>query len=92
MYRYQLSSAFTPNNDGLNDCFGAELWGGNIQISNFIVYNRWGQLVFEYSLNNKCWDGRFKGKPLPSGVYVYKLQALAWCGSINLQGNVTLLR
>lgn len=90
--RFQLPNAFTPNNDGLNDCFGTELWGSDIRISYFKIYNRWGQLVFDYTGNNKCWDGRFKGQLQPSGVYVYKLLALTWCGSINLRGNITLLR
>jgi gliding motility-associated-like protein len=65
-------SAFTPNNDGLNDYFGPH---NAIKADNldFKVFNRWGQLVF-HSRNWKLkWDGKINGVFQPTGVYVWML-------------------
>ncbi|MBK7691588.1 MAG: gliding motility-associated C-terminal domain-containing protein [Bacteroidetes bacterium] len=46
----------------------------------FRVYNRWGELVFSTSDINKGWNGQYKGKPQPLGVYVYVLDATTSTG------------
>ena len=59
----------------------------------FVVYNRWGQKVFETNDQSMAWDGTFKGERLPPDVYGYYMQCL--CeegGSLFLKGNITLLR
>jgi len=67
-----VPTAFTPNNDGLNDKF----WPHNaIKAENLVfkVYNRWGQLVFQSQTWQDKWDGTFNGVPQPAGVYVWML-------------------
>ena len=68
-----IPSAFTPNNDGLNDLFKARAECPNISLQNFSlsVYNRWGQLVFLTNDINDGWDGTYRNKKLDQGVYVY---------------------
>jgi gliding motility-associated-like protein len=64
-------SAFTPNNDGLNDTFGA--LGNLFSITDFslYIYGRWGQLIF-YSTNPfEKWDAKKNGFTLDSGTYVW---------------------
>jgi gliding motility-associated-like protein len=49
---------------------------GEIVISKsyqFIIYNRWGQKLFETTDFNQGWDGRFNGDYVPSGAYIYYL-------------------
>jgi gliding motility-associated-like protein len=68
-----VPTGFTPNNDGLNDYF----WPNNaLKADNleFRVYNRWGQLVFESKSWRDKWDGRIKGQPQASDVYVWLLR------------------
>lgn len=89
---YQLPDAFTPNGDGLNDCFGVSKWGNRIQINYFKIFDRWGQLVFNGNSINFCWDGNFNGKPKPTGNYIYTIQALTPCGTVNRKGNLVLIR
>ena len=86
-----LPNAFTPNGDGLNDCFGVSKWGAvnNLDLS---IYNRWGELVFYTKDPGYCWDGTFKGKKQPIGVYVYMVKANTTCGNVFLRGTVTLIR
>ncbi|WP_152268538.1 gliding motility-associated C-terminal domain-containing protein [Agriterribacter humi] len=88
---FLVPNAFTPNGDGLNDCFGLSKWG-NIQIQEFSVYSRWGELVFTAKNSSQCWDGTFKGIEQPSGSFVYVIKAKTFCGTIDRKGLITLIR
>ncbi|MBR9860679.1 PKD domain-containing protein [bacterium] len=91
-----LYNAFSPNNDGINDCFRFE--GLETQCEEFVwkVYNRWGEKVFETSDPYECWDGKtaFTDKHLPEGEYYYILDLNK--NSISSQdvisGSITLFR
>jgi gliding motility-associated-like protein len=67
-----IPTAFTPNNDGLNDRFGPHnaLKADNYE---FKVYDRWGQLVFQSTNWKDRWDGTIKGIPQQNGVFVWML-------------------
>jgi gliding motility-associated-like protein len=68
-----VPSAFTPNDDGLNDF----LYPINAQKAvdlEFKVFNRWGQLVFLSRHGQEKWDGKLKGMAQPSGVFVWFLK------------------
>jgi gliding motility-associated-like protein len=68
---YQIPNAFTPNGDGLNDRFRI-LVNGDIRIQTFLIFNRWGQLVYEGPADDiEGWDGIFKGQKASSDTYVY---------------------
>lgn len=75
---YLMPSAFTPNNDGLNDCYGIKYWGV-IQELEFSIYNRWGQRIFFTKNAGQCWDGTYKGVEQDGGVYVYMVKAKTTC-------------
>lgn len=88
-----VPSAFTPNNDGLNDYFHPHnaLKADNYE---FKVYNRWGQLLFNSNNWQDKWDGRFKGALQPTAVYVWMLR---YTDRVTKQpvfkkGTVTLIR
>ena len=73
-------SAFTPNNDGINDYWELPLLDLLYPNNNVKVFNRWGGIVYEhnstenglYSLNK--WDGTFKGELLPMGSYLFIIE------------------
>lgn len=88
---YKMPNAFTPNGDGVNDCFGVKYWGG-IKTFVFEVYNRWGNRVFYTNDPSKCWDGTYKGQYQPGGTYVYQIKAETICGSIYKKGTVVIIR
>lgn len=88
---YLVPNAFTPNNDGLNDCFGIRRWG-NVQVERFDIFNRWGQIIFSTKNPSVCWDGTFRGELQPAGVYVYIIKARSLCGPIEKTGTVVLIR
>lgn len=89
--KYPIPSAFTPNNDGNNDCFGLKYWG-RITSLEMKVFNRWGQLVFSTSDPGACWDGTLRGTPQPAGTYVYQVKATTACGTAFRKGTVMLIR
>lgn len=63
-------NAFTPNGDGLNDVFQAysvDTYGYEL-----VIFNNWGQVVFETNDLNEGWDGTMNGQKSVLGVYVYR--------------------
>lgn len=88
---YLMPNAFTPNNDGINDCFGIKNWGPVTEFD-FSIYNRWGQLVFHTTDPGICWNGNFKAEAQNAGLYAYMINAKNACGVIKRNGLVTLIR
>jgi gliding motility-associated-like protein len=87
-----VPNAFTPNGDGINDIFRPILIGMK-SLKYFKVYNRSGQLIFSTSIQNKGWDGTFKGKPQDTDVFVWIVEGLDYQGKVIFQkGSVTLIR
>lgn len=86
-----LPNAFSPDQDGHNDTFGAiGLNATNYQLQ---VFDRWGTLLFKTENINQKWDGTHKGKRVSEGVYVYQLRATeALSGkAIQKQGTVSVV-
>ena len=67
-----VPTAFTPNNDGLND-FLYPLNAYKADNLEFRIYNRYGQMVFETTNWLNKWDGKIAGKPQATGTYVWML-------------------
>lgn len=65
-----IPSAFTPNNDGLNDQFGFPVLNKNKLVS-MTIYNRNGEKVFYSTERTKRWNGKYKNLPQPAGIYAY---------------------
>ena len=86
-----LPNSFTPNGDGLNDCFGLK-YHGNIQSFTLTIFDRYGEKVFRTNNISQCWDGTFNGKNAIPGNYVYSLTAKTSCGNVNKKGSVLLIR
>jgi gliding motility-associated-like protein len=88
---FPVASAFTPNNDGNNDCFGLKNWPP-VNSLQFSIFNRWGQRVFFTTNLGECWDGTWNGKAQPAGGYVYQIIATTPCGTAFRKGSVILIR
>ncbi|MBA2611710.1 MAG: gliding motility-associated C-terminal domain-containing protein [Bacteroidetes bacterium] len=86
-----VPNAFSPNNDGANDVLYVR--GQCLETLTFMVFNRWGQKVFETTDKNIGWDGTFKGDIMNTGVFVYRLEGKDYAGKgYSMKGNVTLIR
>jgi gliding motility-associated-like protein len=67
-------NSFTPDDDGLNEEF--RFRGVGIKSFKMLIYNRWGELMFQSENIDNGWDGTYKGKGMPVGIYVYKVRAV----------------
>ena len=85
-----MPNVFTPNGDGMNETFGALQMKGIIR-AKLIVFNRWGNQVFESSNLSQGWDGIIAGQPATESVYYWVVQydtilneAHSQSGTVNL--------
>lgn len=63
-----LPNAFSPNDDGINETL--QLFSNCTLIGwHMVVYNRWGDLVFESDTPENSWNGNMGGRPAEAGVY-----------------------
>lgn len=66
-----IPNAFTPNGDGIHDVWevtGLELYDQGVKV---VIYNRWGEVVYEGKGSAFQWDGKIKGVDLPVATYYY---------------------
>lgn len=91
-YLFWLPNAFTPNGNGLNDVFKPSLLG--VHNYKFLIFDRWGEKIFDTSDSSEGWDGHFKNRLCTNDVYVYKITFKDDVRSDNHQfiGRVTLVR
>jgi gliding motility-associated-like protein len=90
-YPVYIANIFSPNGDGNNDIL--YLHSQFVKEMSFKVYNRWGNLVFESSEISQGWDGRYKNKDCPDGVYFYVAEVtFVDDSSVVKKGSVTLVR
>jgi gliding motility-associated-like protein len=95
---FDLPNIFTPNGDGKNDIFQAMKCPRFVQLVMFVVYNRAGQKVFEYTGPKLEWNGNdASGNPLPAGSYFYTCETKFLTldpnsATLNLKGWVELVR
>ena len=90
-----VPTIFSPNgsSDAANNTVC--VYGGCIADISFQIFNRWGEKVFETNDAglSQCWDGKFKGKELNTGTFVYLLNVELTSGErIEQSGNITLIR
>ncbi len=70
-----VATAFSPNEDGINDHLMATFPNCNVQNIRFQVFTRWGKRLFETTdIDNEYWDGIFQNQTLNMGVYVWVLE------------------
>lgn len=86
-----LPTAFSPNGDGVNDVLFIK--GVGLAAVSLVVYNRYGEIVFETTDQNIGWDGTFKNRDENPGVFTWVLQYDFITGDRGMQkGNTTLIR
>ncbi|PWK28553.1 gliding motility-associated-like protein [Arcicella aurantiaca] len=93
-----VPTAFSPNNDSMNDILYIMSSKCVKQIQEMSIYDRWGELVFrdenfQAADASHGWDGNFRGKAMNPDIFTYKIVAEMKNGEINyFTGSVTLLK
>ncbi len=70
-----VPNAFSPNNDGVNDQFCLDGWGDCVSKFSIVIFDRWGEKVFESQDPGFCWNGIYNGKIMDPAVFVYFIKA-----------------
>ena len=87
-----IPTAFSPNEDGENDieCIYS---GTCLSPMLFKIFDRWGEVVFKTKDPTGCWDGRYKGKLMTTGIFYYIFEGTYITGEkISKQGTISLIR
>jgi len=85
-----VPNSFSPNGDGRNDVF--KVYSNLAASMDLKIFNQWGELLFATSNLADGWDGKFKGKAQPSGVYIYAVRVKLIDGTeVVRKGAVNLL-
>lgn len=86
-----IPDIFSPNGDGQNDILYVR--GKGIKELDFVIYDRWGEKIFETNDINTGWDGTYKGSKLFTAVFYYYIKAAFYDGNnYEGKGNITLVR
>ncbi len=90
-----LPNAFVPDGDYLQNTFKPIT--NDCEFSRYVlqIFNRWGQKVFETKNIDQGWDGSVNGKPVNTGVYIYRINyktTETFTKNKELLGTVVLLK
>jgi gliding motility-associated-like protein len=86
-----IPSAFTPNQDGMNDYFEMKVNNGS-RIERVEVYNRWGQMIYQRD-NGSAWNGMYQGQVVDLGNYFYNVTYTCKDGTvIRKKGEVLVVK
>ena len=92
---FVLPNAFSPDGDGLNDVFKPIRRYDLIKQYHLMIFNRWGQQIFETENPDSGWDGTYNGQASPRGIYVYTIVYKAYpdiTKTKTKKGSFTLIR
>ena len=92
-----VPNAFTPDGDGLNDCFSVGGTTGDIiDAFRIIIYSRWGEQILDLPITNPdcVWDGRdASGKFVTPDSYVFRIFGKDFRGAKKVyEGVVTIVK
>lgn len=86
-----IPNTFSPNGNKVDDYF--KVYSTVMNTMHLMVFNQWGVKVFETNDPQGAWDGNFKGKQQPVGVYVYVVTGALFNGTkVNQKGTFNLIR
>ncbi|MDR0865033.1 MAG: gliding motility-associated C-terminal domain-containing protein [Candidatus Symbiothrix sp.] len=88
----KLPNAFSPGSSyGTNDEY--KVVHKSLVSFKASIYNRWGNLLFQWNDPDKGWDGRVSGKLVPTGVYFIVVEAKGADGkSYTMSKDINILR
>jgi gliding motility-associated-like protein len=87
-------NTFTPDDDEHNQSWGIFIEGVDIYGFNLLIYNRWGEVIWETNDPYAKWDGTYNGSPVQQGNYTWTISVkdLINDAKYEYQGYINLLR
>lgn len=87
-------NSFTPDNDEHNQQWGIHIEGIDITEFSLIIFNRWGEIIWESNDPKALWDGSYNGSLVTEGTYNWIIQAkdMVNDGKYNFNGYINVFR
>lgn len=87
-------NTFTPDDDAHNDDWRVYMEGIDIMDFELLIFNRWGEVVWESHDIEVGWDGTYSGKRLPNGTYTWTIEVKNLLNDERMKynGHVNILR
>jgi len=64
-------NAFTPDGDEFNQTWDFSVSGVDEFNFELLIFNRWGEIIYESHDVNSSWDGTYNGQIVPAGTYIW---------------------
>jgi len=92
--KLNVPNAFSPNGDFINDEFCLQGWAACNEEFLIVIYNRWGEKVYESNSPDFCWNGLYNNTIMDPQVYTYYIKAKFTSGNKTIvnKGNISLIR
>jgi len=89
-----VPNAFTPDADNINEVFTPVVIGADPLQYEFLIFNRWGELIYDSQVLGTGWDGTYKGLMVQQDVYVWRLKVVNAMNNEKheYKGHVTILK
>ena len=92
-YTFYAPNTFTPNNDKRNDFFFPLGEGWDVKTYSLMVFDRWGEKIYETDQVDGWWAGTFKGAEVKEDTYIWKVNLKDIFGmQHNYIGHIILVR
>jgi gliding motility-associated-like protein len=91
---FYAPNAFTPDGDERNQTWKPVIDGIDIYAFELLIFNRWGEVIWENHDPNQGWDGTYNGRLVPNGSYqwIARVKKPQNDGKETFTGNINLLR
>jgi len=88
---FYVPNIFSPNGDNSNDVFF--VYGDRIAEMELVIFDRWGEKVFETKDITKGWDGKYHDQPVDASILAFQLKGKYISGlEFEKAGYLTLIR
>ena len=87
-------NSFTPDDDEFNQDWRVYMEGIDVYDFELLIFDRWGEVVWESHDVTVAWDGTYNGRPLPSGAYTWVIRTKDMLNDdkYTYNGHVNILR
>ena len=91
---FYAPNSFTPDGDEFNQLWRIYVKGTDVNNFNLVIYNRWGEMIWESNDPYAGWDGTYNGKLVEGGTYIWRatMKNVNDDGKVEFNGNINILR
>ena len=70
---FYAPNSFTPDDDEYNQSWGIIIEGIDLESFSLLIFNRWGEVIWESYDSKAKWNGYYHGEKVPAGTYSWRV-------------------